>query len=271
MEILQARMLEWVAKPSSRGSSRHRGRTCISCGSCGADGFFTTESPRKPRVSNASIQKKLECIQVLLWKGQRKSPWHTCLTMPNTCPAKLIFTTTDRGFLVVQTVKNLLVMQETLVWSLGQEDPLEKGMATHSNILAQRILWTEESGGLQSMGLQRVGHDWVTNTDTNTTCHLQVYWICWTSLTVGQVETDFLITSLYILRWNVNYSTGAILWQVWNSLAISFSPSLYWQYQGLLWLLSYSWWVLTCWGILHLLVIIIEEHSRKLFSLRLFI
>ena len=47
---------------------------------------------------------------------------------------------------------------------LGREDPLEKGMATHSSILARRILWTEEPGGLQSMGSQRVGHDWVTNT-----------------------------------------------------------------------------------------------------------
>ena len=53
-------------------------------------------------------------------------------------------------------------MQETWVWSLGQEDPLEKGMATHSSILAWRIPWTEEPGGLQSMGLQRVGHDWAT-------------------------------------------------------------------------------------------------------------
>ena len=67
MGILQARMLGWVAKPSSRGSSRHRDRTCIACGSCGADGFFTTESPRKPRVSNASIQMNLECSQVILW------------------------------------------------------------------------------------------------------------------------------------------------------------------------------------------------------------
>ena len=55
-------------------------------------------------------------------------------------------------------------MQETRVWSLGQEDPLEKGMATHSSILAWRIPWTEEPGGLQSMGLQRVGHDWETFT-----------------------------------------------------------------------------------------------------------
>ena len=51
-------------------------------------------------------------------------------------------------------------MQETRVRSQGQEDPLEKEMAIHSSILAQEIPWTEEPGGLQSTGLQRVGHDW---------------------------------------------------------------------------------------------------------------
>ena len=56
-------------------------------------------------------------------------------------------------------VKNPLATQETQVQSLGQEDSLEKGMATHSSILAWRISWTEEPGGLQSMGLQRVGND----------------------------------------------------------------------------------------------------------------
>ena len=61
--------------------------------------------------------------------------------------------------LVAQMVKNLPVIQETQVLSLGQEDPLEKGMATHSNILAWNIPWTEECGRLQSMGLQRVGHN----------------------------------------------------------------------------------------------------------------
>ena len=50
-------------------------------------------------------------------------------------------------------------MQETQVWSLGWEDPLEKGMATHANILACKIPWTEDAGGLQSMGLQRIRHD----------------------------------------------------------------------------------------------------------------
>ena len=60
--------------------------------------------------------------------------------------------------LVAQMVKNLPAMQETWVQSLDQEDPLEKGMATHSNILAWRIPWTEEAGRLQSLGLQRVRH-----------------------------------------------------------------------------------------------------------------
>ena len=58
-----------------------------------------------------------------------------------------------------QTVKNLPAMQEMQVRSLGQEDPLEKRMATLSSTLAWRIPWTEKPGGLQSMGLQRVGHD----------------------------------------------------------------------------------------------------------------
>ena len=60
---------------------------------------------------------------------------------------------------VVQMVQNLPVNQETWVQSLGQEDVLEKGMATHSSILAWRIPWTEEPGGLPSMGLQRVRQD----------------------------------------------------------------------------------------------------------------
>ena len=54
-------------------------------------------------------------------------------------------------------------MQETQIQPLGWADPLEKGMAAHSSILAWRIPWTEEPGGLQSMGLQGVGHDWATN------------------------------------------------------------------------------------------------------------
>ena len=60
---------------------------------------------------------------------------------------------------MVQTIKNPPAMQETWVRSLGWEDPLEEEMATHSRILVWKIPWTEEPGGLQSMGLQRVGQD----------------------------------------------------------------------------------------------------------------
>ena len=63
------------------------------------------------------------------------------------------------GTLVTQMVKNLPAVQETWVQSLGQKDPLEKGMATHSSILVWRISWTERPGRLQSTGSQRVGQD----------------------------------------------------------------------------------------------------------------
>jgi len=63
------------------------------------------------------------------------------------------------AFLVAQMIKSLSAIQETQVGSLGQEDPPEKGMATHSSILDWEIPWTEEPGGLQSMGSQRVRHD----------------------------------------------------------------------------------------------------------------
>ena len=60
---------------------------------------------------------------------------------------------------VTQTVKNLPTMRETWVPSLSLEDPLEKGMTTHSSILVWRVPWTEEPGGVKSKGLQRVGQD----------------------------------------------------------------------------------------------------------------
>ena len=74
------------------------------------------------------------------------------------------FTSTNLSWqqdsLVTQTVENLPAMQETGVQFLGQEDPLEEGMATHSSILAWRTPWTEDPDGLQSIGSQRVGYDW---------------------------------------------------------------------------------------------------------------
>ena len=77
--------------------------------------------------------------------------------------------------LVAQPVKNLPAMQETWVWSLVQKDALEKGMVTRSSILTQRIPWTEQPDGLQSLGSQRVGHDSVTNTHTH-------MWTTWSQL-----------------------------------------------------------------------------------------
>ena len=69
---------------------------------------------------------------------------------------------TDRASLVAQWVKNLPATQETRIRSLGQEDPLEKKMATHSGTLAGGIPWTEEAGRRPSTGSHRVGHDWAT-------------------------------------------------------------------------------------------------------------
>ena len=74
-----------------------------------------------------------------------------------------------RGFLVAQTVGSLSALWETQVRSLGWEDPMEKKMATHANILAQEITWTEEPGGQQSMEFQRAGHNLATKPK---------YWAC---------------------------------------------------------------------------------------------
>ena len=75
---------------------------------------------------------------------------------------------------MAQTVQNLPVRQETWVQSLDLEDPLEKGMATHSSIRAWRIPWAENPGRLRSMGSQRIGHAWATNTHP----HSYTYYNC---------------------------------------------------------------------------------------------
>ena len=74
---------------------------------------------------------------------------------------------------MAQMVKNLPAMQETRVGSLDWEDPQEKGVANHSSIFGWRIPWTEKPGGLEYMGLKRVGHDQVTNTFTS--LHLSTF------------------------------------------------------------------------------------------------
>ena len=87
-----------------------------------------------------------------------KAPPSLLKNLPNVPPG---------ASLVAQWWRIRLPMQETWVRSLGREDPLEKEIATHSSILAWRIPWTEKPSGLQSMGSQRVGHDWVTSLELN--------------------------------------------------------------------------------------------------------
>ena len=86
----------------------------------------------------------------------------------------------QKQLLKATKVKNLPVMQETRVQNLGREEPLEKGMAIHSSILAGRIPWTEEPGGLQSVGLQRVEQNWATHIDTHT--HHFIRCVCMESI-----------------------------------------------------------------------------------------
>ena len=103
------------------------------------------------------------------------SPYHTSAT--NICSPHFQekdnpILSRSKGFPSGSVVKTLPAMQETMqemrVLYLGQEDPLEEGMATHSSILAWRIPWTEEPGRLQSMGSQRVRHDWSDSAHTHT-------------------------------------------------------------------------------------------------------
>ena len=89
--------------------------------------------------------------------------------------------------------------QETQVWSLGQEDPPEKGMATHSSILAWEISGTEEPGRLQSMGLQRVRHDWVTNITTTTSIILMLKLFNLASMNLFKAGSYVLLTCPIIL------------------------------------------------------------------------
>ena len=102
--------------------------------------------------------------QVLLQASVQKSLYQTSLLHPLPLPH---FPSTlclnIRASPVAQMVKHLPAMWETQVQSLGQKDPLKKEMATHSSTLAWKIPWTEEPGMLQSMGSQRVGHNWVTS------------------------------------------------------------------------------------------------------------
>ena len=105
---------------------------------------------------------------------------------------------------VAQRGKHLPAMQETWVWSLGQEDPLEKEMAIYSSTLAWKIPWTEKPSRLQSMGLQRVGHDWATSL------------------------SFFLSTWFFSLYWNLTFSWALSYSpiQIITEISPAFSPPL---------------------------------------------
>ena len=109
--------------------------------------------------------------------------------------------------LVAQTVKRLPTVRETWVWSLGQEDPLEKAMAPHSSTLAWKIPWTEECSRLQSMGSQRVGHDWVTSLHFSDTMEIQT-----------QVWSLCLSCLLFLLVSPIWQLIMALLWFFYVSL-----------------------------------------------------
>ena len=117
----------------------------------------------------------------------------------------------ERASLVAQMVKNLPAMQETWVQSLGQEKPPEKGMATHSNILAWGIPWTEEPDGLQSMGLQRIGHNWVTELNWTELLwnknFLKTSYSNWPSLPQNRNDLEFL----YFLWQHIYLHDGCVL------------------------------------------------------------
>ena len=110
-------------------------------------------------------------------------------------------------------------MQETWVWSLGWEDPLEKEMATHSNILAWKIPWTEEPGRLQSLGSQRVRHDWVTHTHTHTHTH-KSYWFCFSQKSIihSLIVFDRLGLIIVTLHWQGYGSFARRMFQQSDSL-----------------------------------------------------
>ena len=117
---------------------------------------------------------------------------------------------------MAQRLKHLPAMRETWVRSLGWEDSLEKEMATHSSILAWRIPWKEEPGGLQSMGLQRVGHDQVTSLHfkkipeqayfNRQKCYIILlpFTECYPKVIYFMLES-LLLTTLFILRYKFVY------------------------------------------------------------------
>ena len=175
--ILQARILEPVAISDSRGSSRPKGLTRISCVSCIGQRVLYHWATWETLSLIISVLSVLSLIWGQIIQMFLRFLIHTdhlsfrtstiCLlliyksTFFTACYQNLVLlsNTLFKSSPGDSAVKNLPSMQEMQIWSLGQKDLLEEGMATHSGILAWRIPWREEPGRLQSMGLQRVVYD----------------------------------------------------------------------------------------------------------------
>ena len=123
------------------------------------------------RISNAWCHK----TEAVILPALSAASWHRGrldLTVPSQMPLAIRpLIMSLRASLVTQMVKNPPAMPETWVWSLGGDDALKKRTATHSSILAWKMLWIEKPGRLQSMGLQRIGHDW-----SNLAVHTHCQW-----------------------------------------------------------------------------------------------
>ena len=136
--------------------------------------FFTTYNSVKNTYSHPSIfmSAASESVDSTNRRSKRSEKKKKPQQVPESktwgCHSIYIVSGIRRASLVAQRVKNLLALWETQVRSLGQEDPLEKGTETLSSVLAWRILWREDPGGLQSMRSQRAGHGLVANIFTVT-------------------------------------------------------------------------------------------------------
>ena len=136
-----------------------------------------------------------------------------------------------KASLVTPSVKNLLIVQGTWVQSLGQEDPLEKEMATHSSIVAWKIPWTEGPAWLQSMGSQRVGDSWTTNTSLHLSCfsHVQLVATLWTVAHQALLSRRFSRQDTEV---NCNFLLQGILLTQGSNLCLL--CNLHWQVCSLL-------------------------------------
>ena len=137
---------------------------------------------------------------------------------------------TLKSSLVAQTVKRLPTMRETRVQSLDPEDPLEKAMATHSSTHAWKIPWTEEPGGLQPVGSQRVGHDWATSLSLSV-MDIEVHTSFWISVFVlfryiSRSESAGSSGSYIICNFLVNFS----MLFVYSSCTIYIPANSVWRF-----------------------------------------